>query len=157
MNMQSFLNVMARMDSYFKTGRQTHTDVLDEYYDELNEIPEFVFAAICRDYRKNNKPSPGYFPTPNDLLKIWQEWQRQHPEKLALEYNRESCDYCAGTGKLFGWKIPDRLGYLARYIFRCGHCGNWSYALSSDVPMAKVQDLESKGYAVGELRPETPL
>jgi hypothetical protein len=150
MNMQSFLEAMKRMDSYFKSGRQTFKDTLEEYYDYLRDIPGPVFADICKEYRKGSKPTPGYYPTPNDLLMAWQEWCRQHPERISQEYDPTPCDYCDGYGGIVAHKSPEwAKGMVYDYVFRCGHCENWKRRFCIHVPIAEVHEITRRGFVLG--------
>ncbi len=97
------------------------------------------------------KPTPGSFPTPQQIKNGYWEWRRAHPEKTAKQGAfQQPCDECGGHGLLW-FKLPrGKYPFRLEYVAICAYCANWQnqFASQDGLLVTTRQHLESMGCTV---------
>lgn len=105
------------------------------WYDRVKQIPDEAFQKIVDTVCDNAK----YFPTPQDVRNMYEEWLSSHPEKRSL-HNESSCDDCSGAGDI---RVLIKEGHFTRDTrFRCKACKNWEGSLGTWMPLKYRSELE---------------
>jgi hypothetical protein len=139
---------MKKLDDRFKGGKSTSKDMLDVYFETLCEIPNQVFKYIIKQIILYQKT----YPTPGEILGLWTEWQRQHPEKIIKNQAKTECMECDGKGWIEYLKIDEMIRREYLFIAKCARCDNYGFARG--VPVMTKEALRRKGYEiVGDDRP----
>jgi hypothetical protein len=92
-------------------------------------------------------PTPGRFPTVNQVRQHWFSWLSNHPEKAQPEH-RAPCNECDGRGFLWGRKLIEGMQY--DFAFRCRYCENWKRNVNDQSPIlfSSKANLYRTGYEV---------
>ena len=130
--------IFNRLDARFNRG--TKQEARKIYFDDLSGVPHDAWMDIvrksCRDFKT--------FPTPGELLQLWYEYLKTHPELVEPDVIEEECNYCDSFGFLI-YTRPDR-GPWYELISKCPHCRNLGD--NKFVPNMDRQQIQAKGYTV---------
>lgn len=126
-----FRKHMGELGSYFKTSLTD--DQKYQYQKTLQFIPGIALQDIAESLISERRPTPGNFPTINEIKRAWYEWRKMHPEKVERKQTQPiPCDSCSSTGLIsFKGPIPLAESGLRLYDFKptltciCGECENW--------------------------------
>lgn len=120
------------MKWFSKTDRQVN---LELWFDRIKEIPDEAFPIIVNQLCDSAK----YFPTPQEVRNMFEDWRAGHPEKQAV-HHRTWCDDCGGTGAI-RVRIQER--YFTRdTLYRCRACRNWEGSLGTWIPAKYRSEVE---------------
>lgn len=151
---KAFAEEMKRLDDYFRGGKPMPESTLFEYWEICAEIPAEAMGDIGRRVRRAGKAIPSHYPTPDDLISMWHDWQQSNRHRMATEHEVEPCDYCNGTGQILVDRAPPwipehcRNHPWAEYraVVACGHCRNSERTLSKHVKRMKVSEIDRRGW-----------
>jgi len=110
---------------------------LDLWFDRVKSIPDEAFPAIVDTLCDTSK----FFPTPQDVRNMFEEWRSSNPEKQAVRH-RTWCEDCGGTGAI---RIRKKEGSFTRETFyRCRACKNWEGSIGLWVPAKYLSEVSEE-------------
>jgi hypothetical protein len=108
---------------------------VEMWFDRVKEIPDEAFPSIVNQICDSAK----YFPTPQDVRNLFEDWLASHPEKQTV-HHRTWCDDCGGTGAL---RVRIKEKHFTRdSMYRCRACKNWEGSLGTWIPLKYRSELE---------------
>ena len=147
MHIENFEIALKKAESWFK--KTLTSDQVETYYEHLSFIPDMAIVDIVNDLIKGTKPSPGNFPTINDMFSGWYKWQNDHPSMIHKQ-KKTNCLECDGHGWLWFRPKPEEGCYPYEYIVGCEVCKNRQVDIGTRrrVPLSNRKKLELRGHAV---------
>lgn len=144
MNKSDFLREMQLLDDRYKSGKPSASSMLDIYYGMLKDIPDRPYREIITGIMRSCRN----YPTPDDILIMWSEWLRIHPEYRAERdaAKHTECQECDSSGFLTYIKYPNGPDIPYEYISRCAMCENMTR--TTGLPELTRNQLAYAGYAL---------
>jgi len=146
---------MAKLSSFF--GKKLSSEQVLLYYDQLKDIPAEPFVDIVDGLISTHRPSPGNFPSIDDLKSGWWDWVRTHPERVH-EDKSTWCDECGGRGYIEVWYKSKKVkGFVAdgnmipcwaNAIVPCAMCDNYKHVFATKLYRRRwiKEELLKQGY-----------
>jgi hypothetical protein len=149
-NKEAIREALERLQGWF--GKKLNMEQGTEYALALKAWPVEALEEIAGEIIEATAPTPGRFPTINQLQDRYYFWRAGHPGKRA-SYPKTDCRVCRSPdGFLHAAHILEGITY--RVVARCSACTNWrEYCPEcSIIPRLSPEALEAGGYYL-EYRP----
>jgi len=138
LDFETFQIHFTRLMKWFNK-KETSVNV-DMWYSRLRDrVPNESFEPVINALIDSAK----YFPTPQDILNLAQDWLLSHPEKQAYHHETH-CPECRSTG-VIKVRAPERRAsqlFHRNTFYRCKHCKNWEGRLGTWIPAKFRWELE---------------
>lgn len=154
-NKEAIREALERLQGWF--GKKLNTEQGTEYARALKAWPVEALEEIAGQIIEATAPTPGRFPTINQLRDSYYFWRASNPSKRA-SYPKTDCPVCRShDGFLHGAFELEGITY--RVVARCGACTNWLDACThkSIIPRMTPEALEAQGYYLEYPRKAPPL
>ncbi len=142
-----FSEQMTRLCRFF---RVTATDSLKRELERLRHIPPNALSDVVDGFVTSRRPTPGQFPTVNEISMEWYQLRKDHPEKCAPTEEWTPCKGCGGSGFVTFRQLVALTLREYDVTARCGECRNWRNSVSEQtMPAIAVRaDIERRGIEV---------
>lgn len=143
-NKEAIRDALARLQGWF--GKTLSTDQGTEYARVLKAWPAEAVEEIAENIIEATAPTPGRFPTIDQLRDRYHHWWASNPQKRAA-YPKVDCPVCRSRDG-FLHAAQEVEGIVYRVTARCGACTNWLEICPecSIIPRLLPSQLESRGY-----------
>jgi hypothetical protein len=142
-DLKDFADLLNKMATFFNKKLTDEQQLY--YYRELKHIPRPCLADSVKTIIRNNKPITANFPTISELIELWHAWKRDHPEKIAKQF--EPCPDCGGYGFISFRRWNEQAQYNENFTVNCGSCSNRYFGSNYKITMTKAE-IEAKGWQI---------